>query len=485
MRVIALASPEFFPRQFARLFLSGGRAALVSTGAVLLSNSVLAAPSLQASPSDSEIRIILHERVAVEKQSPGIVVGVIDESGSRIVSEGMFDRSNRQAMNGDTVFEIGSITKVFSGLLLADMVERKELSLDSPVAGLLPRSVRVPSRNGRQITLLDLATHRSGLPRLPGNMSPKDVTNPYADYTVAQLYDFLSGYTLPRDIGSSYEYSNLGVGLLGHVLALKAGTNYESLLLERVCGPLGMSDTRITLTPAMKARFAPGHTAGGEIAANWDIPTLAGAGALRSTAKDLLKFLSANLGLLPTPLTSAMELERKSRASAGSPTMDIGLCWHISKAFGAGLVWHNGGTGGYHSFTGFDPGHNRGVVVLANTANSIDDIGFHLLDSRHALARFPPPKERIAITLLPQTLRRYVGQYELAPGVLFDLRLENSRLMAKLASQPYLEIYPESETNFFYKAVDAQLTFGFDQRGQVTQLTLHQNGRDQLAKKIK
>ena len=444
-----------------------------------------AASAEQAPPGEAEIKTILYERVKVAKKAPGLVVGIVDEKGTRIFAEGVYDVSDERSVDGDTVFEIGSITKVFTGLLLADMVKKGEVRLDSPVAEFLPKSVRVPSRNGRQITLADLATQTSGLPRLPNNMRFKNPENPYVDYSVDQLYAFLSGYTLPRDIGSLYEYSNLGVGLLGFALNLEAGTNYEGLVRSRICRPLGMGDTRITLSPELQARLAPGHTSGGQITSNWDIPTLAGAGALRSTANDLLKFLSANLGLSDTRLASAMELERQPRASAGSPSMDIGLCWHISKAYGANLVWHNGGTGGYHSFAGFDLRHRRGVVVLANTANSIDDIGFHLLDPRHALTQFPPATERVAITLMPQTLRRYVGKYELAPGVLFDLRVENTRLMAKLDSQPYFEIFPESQTNFFYKVVDAQLTFGFDGAGKVTQLTLHQNGRDQVAKKIK
>lgn len=139
--------------------------------------------------------------------------------------------------------------------------------------------MKVPTRNGRQITLLDLATHTSGLPRLPDNFSPKNADNPYADYTVEQMYAFLSGYTLPRDIGATYEYSNLGSGLMGHLLARNDGTNYEALVLERICRPLGMTNTQVVLTPGLKARLATGHNAAGERVSNWDLPTLAGAGA--------------------------------------------------------------------------------------------------------------------------------------------------------------------------------------------------------------
>src|SRR5208283_4407870 len=126
-----------------------------------------------------------------------------------------FDKNDKRALDGDTVFEIGSITKVFTALLLADMAQRGEVALTDPVSKYLPKGVKMPGRNGHAIMLQDLATHTSGLPRLPSNMKPKDFMNPYADYTPELLYQFLSSYELPRDPGSKWEYSNLGAGLLG------------------------------------------------------------------------------------------------------------------------------------------------------------------------------------------------------------------------------------------------------------------------------
>jgi CubicO group peptidase (beta-lactamase class C family) len=437
-----------------------------------------------APPGDSEIKAALHQRVGPAGPIPGIVVGILDQSGSRIFSAGKLGRPNQRAADGDTVFEIGSITKVFTALLLSDMTGRGEIKLDDPISIYLPKSVKVPERNGRAITLLDLATHTSGLPRMPDNFAPKDPENPYADYTVGQMYDFLSHYALTRDIGAEYEYSNIGAGLLGHILALKAGTNYEALVLQRICRPLGMTNTQIALSPDLKARLATGHNSAGQPVANWDIPALSGAGALRSTANDLLKFLAANLNPPKSNLGAAMQLTHQARHRAGSPDMDIGLCWHISKRYGASLVWHNGGTGGYHSFVGFDPQKKRAVVVLANSARSIDDLGFHFLDAAYPLAGVQPSKDRVAIALSPQVLDRYIGRYELAPGVFFILRRENDRLMAQLTGQSFLELFPESETEFFYKAVEAQITFVKDSQGRVTRLVLHQNGRDQNARKL-
>ena len=211
--------------------------------------------------STDEIREMLVKRIDQQKQAAGIVVGVIEPNGRRVVVYGNLAKSDPRPVDGDTIFEIGSISKVFTSLLLADMVKRKEVTLDDPAAKYLPEHVRMPERSGRAITLLDLSTHSSGLPRVPGNLNPKDPNNPYADYSVDDLYEFLSGYTLPRDPGSEVEYSNLGGGLLGHILAHRAGTDYETLVRVRITEPLGMPDTGIALSSSMKHRMATGHNA--------------------------------------------------------------------------------------------------------------------------------------------------------------------------------------------------------------------------------
>jgi len=318
-------------------------------------------PSLcgaQGFPSDDAVREILLDRVALGR-NPGIIVGLLDELGPRVVAAGVSGRED-VALDGNTVFEIGSITKVFTAAVLEDMVGRGEVGFSDAVVGFLPGHVRVPAEEGRQITLLDLATHRSGLPRMPSNFSPADPENPFADYTVEQLYSFLSGHELGRGIGEEWDYSNLGMGLLGHALSLKAGRTYEWLVRDRILDPLGMGDTGIDLAPPVSAPFAQGHGVRGQPVQNWDIPTLTGAGALRSTANDMLLFAAA---------------------------------WLVNQRFpDRPLVWHNGGTGGFHSFIGLDETRRRAVVVLTNATQSIDDIGFHLLDSRHPLSP-PEPLE--------------------------------------------------------------------------------------------
>jgi D-alanyl-D-alanine-carboxypeptidase/D-alanyl-D-alanine-endopeptidase len=222
----------------------------------------------RARPSWQSIQRILGERVDA-KRSAGIVVGVTDSGGRRVAAYGD-PGPGQPPLDASSVFEIGSITKVFTAALLADMAARAEVALDEPVARLLPPAVRVPARGNRQIELVDLATHTSGLPRLPANLRWQDPAHPVmAGYTAGQLYEFLSGYTLTREIGSLYEYSNLGFGLLGHALALRAGMTYERLLSERILKPLGITMTGITLTPAMKQRLALPHGERGDLVPVW------------------------------------------------------------------------------------------------------------------------------------------------------------------------------------------------------------------------
>lgn len=435
-------------------------------------------------PPDSEIRQILVDRIDVQHQSVGIVVGVIGPEGRRVVAYGHLEKDDPRPLNGDTVFEIGSTTKVFTSLLLAEMVQRGEVALDDPAAKYLPTDVKMPERNGRAITLGDLATHTSGLPRSPSNLTPKDRANPYADYSVEQLYQFLATYQPPRDIGSQYEYSNPGGGLLGHVLALRAGLDYETLVRSRICDPLGMNSTRITLDAEMKARMAVGHNYAMERAGNWDLPTLAGAGALRSSANDLLTFLSANLSYTNCALATAMAAMLRVRRSTGQPHLEIALGWHVLTSGEKEIVWHNGGTGGFRSFMGFDPKARIGVVALSNamTVAGVDDIARHLLDPTSPLAK--PPSKHNEVAVDPELFDLYVGNYRLAPTVTIGIMREGDHLFLQAGGPARLELFPEGERDYFLKILDVQVTFVTDDSGMATELVLHQNGRDQRAKRV-
>jgi len=448
---------------------------------------VALALSLNAQPANEEIKKILADRIDAQQQSVGIVAGVVDAGGARrVVAHGAPAKGDARPLNGDTVFEIGSITKVFTSLILADMVNRNEVSLSDPVSRYLPKEVKLPERNGKVITLQSLAMHTSALPRMPGNFKPANPSDPYADYTAALLYEFLSSVQLTRDIGEKYDYSNLGAGLLGLALARRAGTDYETLVRKRICDPLGMNDTRIVLTPAMKQRMATGHSAGMHPVSNWTLDALAGAGALRSTTNDMLTFIAAAAGLTKTPLDSAFATMLATRQTAVA-NMDIALAWHIIKRDDTEIIWHNGGTGGYRTFTGYNKATKAGVVVLSNasTPAGVDDIGRHLLSSAFPLNRpVTPPKERKEISLDTKVLSRYVGKYELAPTFHLVVTLEDGKLFTQATAQPKVPIFAESEREFFLKVVDAQLTFQVDGEGRATGLVLHQNGRDLPGKRV-
>jgi serine-type D-Ala-D-Ala carboxypeptidase/endopeptidase len=280
-------------------------------------------------PSDAAVQAMLQERAGKDRESTGIVAVVSDGAGSRLFAYGAPGTPDNGKLDGDTVFEIGSITKVLTALILADMAERSEVAMTDPVVKYLPASVKVPEYQGKPITLLDLATYTSGLPNMPDNFAPKDPLNPFADYTVDQLYAFLSGYTLKYEPGTHYEYANLGFGLLGHALARRAGKSYEALLVERICDPLDLRSTRITMTEGMQSRLAQGHNRRLEPAPLWDFPTLAGCGAVRSTANDLTVFLEACLGRRQTPLEPLLRRLLETRRPTGIPGHEMGLGWFV------------------------------------------------------------------------------------------------------------------------------------------------------------
>ena len=337
-------------------------------------------------PTDSERLELIQTRVE-EGRATGIVVGVLEADGTRRIQSFGDAGPGALPLSAETIFEIGSISKVFTGILLADMAAEGLLAVDDAVQAHVPGSVTIPSRPGQVIRLVDLSTHRSALPRLPDNMSPADRSNPYADYTVQMMYDFLSGHTLRRDVGSQFEYSNLAVGLLGHVLALKAGEGYEALVAERILRPLGMENSGITITPEMERNFAKGHDQAGNVVPYWDLPTLAGAGALRSDMNDMLDFIEANVGEPGTDLERSMRASHEARQPAGA--MSVGLNWMTRSVGDDRVVWHNGGTAGFRTFAGFDPDRGVGAVVLTNSAHGADDIGFHLINDEVPLTPAP------------------------------------------------------------------------------------------------
>jgi serine-type D-Ala-D-Ala carboxypeptidase/endopeptidase len=472
-------------RSAIRCFYLGLACLVLCVGQISVSQAAAGSgPPRAVAPSDAQIRRILVDRIDVQRQGVGIVVGILEPHKRRVVAYGSLEKNDSRKLDGDTLFEIGSITKVFTALLAVEMAQRGELKLDDPIEKLLPATAKIPERGGKQITLVDLATHTSGLPRMPDNFRPKDPYNPYADYSLEALYSFLSSYELRRDIGVKYVYSNLGFGLLGIGLAQRAGVDYENLVVTRICGPLGMSSTRISLSEALRDRFAVGHSSDLVAVPHWEVNILPGAGALRSSANDLLTFLAAITGDSRNPLASAQKAALEITRPTDWPFWATGLGWDIDSSGGGKIISKGGDTPGFSTFIGYRPQTGVGVVVLANTeAPGTDQIGQHLLDARYPLW-VPESSPSNDPLLRMQILDRYVGHYELIPTFILAVTREGSQLYVQATGQPRAAVYPKNDTEFYYKTVDAQITFEADAQGQTAGLVLHQNSRDQHAKRI-
>lgn len=374
------------------LYMMAGSLALAGVQAA---SAQIAAPKTAAAaqqqgrffPSDDELRGVL--RTLVEQgQAKGIVLGLLEPDGTRrIISYGDPGRGAR-SLGPKSVFEIGSINKTFTGAILADMVRRGEVSLNDPVAKYLPPEVKVPSRGGRQITLLDLATHTSGLPRVPTGR-PRDMSNPYAHFEAEDLYAFLSGYQLERDIGAEPLYSNVGMGLLGHALARAAGVeSFPQLVRRRITGPLGMAMTDYGRDGGLGTWIVKGHDGKGKEVPYWDVAVLAGAGGLNSNAEDMLTYLAANVGAPRAPIQTAMRDAHQPRRKLKNEGWNVGMAWQTRTRGGQTVISHGGGTAGFETYLGFDPATGAGVVILGNSDGFEvrDDVMFELLRGRDIAA---------------------------------------------------------------------------------------------------
>jgi serine-type D-Ala-D-Ala carboxypeptidase/endopeptidase len=449
-------------------------------------------PSASDRGLEKKITAVIKERVERHGHRFGIVVGTIDAEGRRVMASG----KSREAIevDGDSIFNLGSVAKLFTATLLADMVERNEVSLDDPVEKFLPPSVRVPAQNGRKITLLDLATHTSGLPSIPENASPRTDGQPgYVDYTERNLYEFLSGVVLTREIGSEYEYSNLGMGLLGFVLSRRAAASLDDLFSERIWRPLKMNSTgrRERLSRVRGQNLTVGHYSDGQEAPHWPLSAvLAGAGGYHSSAQDMLSFLGAQMGFIPSPLIQALQRSQQSfRKIDGSLGGEVGLGWGITRTADGLYLTHGGGVDGYNSFVGINLTSRRGVVVLANSSVNVSDIGAAVLTGR---LEMPVPGRRTAAQDLEvftpdlSAWGAYEGVYEISPGYNVLISSEKTRLILQLPKQPRFEMRAQYEDTFVIEenGDEAWVQFLRDEKGGVTALSIRQDQANATAKKI-
>lgn len=427
-----------------------------------------------AIPSNEAIRALLEQRM--QNSSMGIVVGIIEPAGRRVVTYGRMSASDDRPLAGDTVFQVGSVTKVFTGLLLADMVQRGEVGIDDPASKYLPAGVTMPQR-GRPITLIDLSKHRSGLPSMPTNFPLQADPNPYAAYTPELLYGFLSSYTPSREPGKQ-QYSNLGVALLGRLLARRAGVEYEALLHERILKPLNLKDTSIALSADQARRLAPGHDRFLEPVETWEMRAMPASGSLRSTANDLLEFLAYNIGQKNSALAAAMLYQRTPKRVLG---------WDQTTLGGESVYVKDGGKEGYRAGVAFNPRTQTGVVVLANSRAGDRPIylAIHLLYSGKPLPPASPAPSRPKIVPLPAiALDAHAGEYRTESNRIYRLVRKHDHLLLDISGDGVLKLFPSSAREFFSKKEDLRVVFETDANNVTTGFTLHEDGNRQHAARI-
>jgi CubicO group peptidase (beta-lactamase class C family) len=428
-------------------------------------------------PSDNEIRKILIDRVGGNGNDVGIVVGVVEPQGRRIISFGHRNSEDSRPLDGRTVFEIGSMTKAFTALLLADMVAKNEVSLSEPVAKYLSADLKLPERNDQSITLLDLATHTSGLPFMPEN-APALNDPAAAKYSAADLKQYLASYSLKRDIGREWEYSNIGYWVLSEALSSRAGMNYETLVRERVISPLHLANTDFALSPKMKTNLAAGHDAALQpapaVSALPIYSIMPAAGGLYSTANDLLNFLSLAIGYERSPLAAAMQLSVSThRPTGGGDEQALG--WTVIGKGDDQLIFRDGGTYGFASSMAWDPRKRIGVVVLSNQQGDVNDIVRHLLRSEFPLAK-PANTKHTEITLDSSLLEKYAGRYEADGEGTFTVARENNFLTLESPAEwglPKLRIRPETAQDFFAAEFPVRMTFQTGSDGRVSELLIY------------
>ena len=420
-----------------------------------------------------EFKASIQERVDKD-YTASIAVGIIDSSGMHFYNYGKTKNENGKNVNERTIYEVGSISKVFTSLLLAEMVAEGKMNLDDPLEKYLP-NVQVPDYKGIKITLKHLATHNSGLTTLPNNLNlGGDPDNPYAHYDEKMLLSFLGKCKLLSEPGTKHQYSNLGVGLLGYILTKESGMSLEDLFQEKIGNKILSKNTIIALSAAQKENLAQGHS-GGDVVSGWDFQdALAGCGAFKSNVIEMLSFLKIQLPLDGNELSAAIKSTQELQAHVQTK---MGLGWHFFKD---DIRWHNGGTGGYRTFCGFDIAKNRGVVVLSNSTFSVDDLGLHLLDENEPIEKLRPIAKVDA-----KIYEDIVGKYILSGIVLVDVFTKNDKLYFQFFGQQAYRIYPASETLFFMLGVAIELEFVKDENGKVNSFIFEQNNYKQEAKRKK
>lgn len=310
----------------------------------------------------------------------GLAIATYDNGTIKTYTFGKKKINSNKKIDQDTLFEIGSITKTFTGALLQQLIKEGKINLNDPVEKYLPESYSMPKFKGsnKQITFKDMATHSSSLPRMPDDFNKymKDAVNPYKDYQKKNIYNFLNNYELKRKIGSKYEYSNLAIGLLGNIIADMEKNSYEEVLRKRIFIPLKMKSSTISLNKSNN--IASGHDINGNIISNWNFGGFEGAGAIKSSIADMAMYLKGNIETDGSNVTLSDNLYKPLYKI--KENQSISFLWHINKANNRIIISHNGLTGGYLSMMKFDKKNKKGVVVLSNSTFYVVPVADNILE---------------------------------------------------------------------------------------------------------
>ena len=443
--------------------------------------SVFTIPSILLSQTIFPIKNIdnIVKKEVDNGRSPSIVVGIIDNHNQYIICHGNPFDKNEQKADNNTIFEIGSITKIFTTTILANMIVNGELKLTDPVSMFLPDSVKFIEKDGKTITLKHLATHTSGLPRFPENFIPKDSQNPYKDYTINDIYQFLNTITVKENQGIG-EYSNIGMALLANILCDINKTDFETLIIERICDPLDMQNTVINLTKEQQEQFATPYTVPGKITKHWDFQAIEGAGAIKSNLVDMLKFLKAQLSPDNSSLGKAIKLAHGFQDSTSMKNTSIGLGWFINHQYDNNIIWHNGATGGFKSYIGFDVKNQRGVVILSNSTRSVNDIGFHIINTNFKIKEF---RKKEVLELSAKDFLQFEGYYLMETGDTMRIYSKDRKFYLNAENQGEFEIYPQKGDVFIFDQLPFKLGFEDFVNSRFQTLILLDNNSNPKAKR--
>lgn len=427
---------------------------------------MLLIPAILPGQIDDSFADYIEKRMKTERV-PSYAIALIGPDGSvSYHNYGFSDTAREIPANEQSLYEIGSVTKTFTGLLLLIQLEKQGYDLDTPVKVLSDGKINLPSLDDTEITLRHLVTHTSGLPRLPANLAPASMDDPYVDYTYEELYEFLNDFTPGVAPGERFEYSNLAYMVLGHLAEVMGSAGYDKLVSEYITGELQMESTARVVTDS--ARFATPTMAGLEVS-TWNMDHIRGLGELRSTSSDMARYIKAYLQHVPfshpSALTAAYEPLYERREDS-----HLGHAWFINTAHSDTIVHHGGGTGGFRSFAAFSPVSKKGVVILTNSNDDVQDIGLHLLNSEYELKELQD-----VIVVDDAALQRLIGYYTAQgmPGL--RIFSEDGALFGQMDGQQPLPLTAVSDTVYRNAMVQAEIRFP-SAGDKAAFMTLHQMG---------